>query len=253
MANKLITKREILFSVVIISVMLALGFLISSNISNALMDDYQQYNTALQINNDKNVFRHGMKTNIGNAFVYSDLCALDPVSFDEIEGSYSHVKKVKERNTRHTRTVTKSRINAQGKTETYTETETYYTWDYVNREVKNATTISFCGVSFDYGTIEFPSEREITTVYQGNEWWHSVGDVRYVYYGSPIECRGTLYALLENNSISNVHFYYDSNIKETINSLESEWQLILFWVIWIIVIIGLTIGFYYLNNKWLES
>ena len=97
MANKLITKREILFSVVIISVMLALGFLISSNISNALMDDYQQYNTALQINNDKNVFRHGMKTNIGNAFVYSDLCALDPVSFDEIEGSYSHVKKVKER------------------------------------------------------------------------------------------------------------------------------------------------------------
>lgn len=248
-----VTKREVLFSIVIIAVMLVFGFMISSGISNSLMNDYQEYNTALQIDNNKDVFQHGMRTDIGNAFVYGELKAVDTVSYDEIEGDFSYIKKVKEKYTKHTRIVTKTRTNSKGETETYTEEEEYYTWDYVSQESKSSTKIDFIGVEFPYGKIPLPSEREIKTVYAGSDWWHSSGDIRYVYYAAPAECKGTLYAVLKDNTISNVHFYYDENIEDTIESLESEWQIIVFWIFWILLIGGLVVVFYVIDNKWLED
>ena len=61
-----------------------------------------------------------MRTDIGNAFVYGELKAVDTVSYDEIEGDFSYIKKVKEKYTKHTRIVTKTRTNSKGETETYT-------------------------------------------------------------------------------------------------------------------------------------
>ena len=91
-----ITKREVLFSIVIICVMLIIGIIISGNINDAVMEKQQEYITALQIDNDKDLFEYGMRTNVGNAFVYGELKAIDTVTFDEIDGEYSYVKKVKE-------------------------------------------------------------------------------------------------------------------------------------------------------------
>lgn len=253
MDKRLVTKREILFSIVIIAVMLVFGFIISSGISNSLMNDYQEYNTALQIDNNKDVFQHGMRTNIGNAFVYGELKAVDTVSYDEIEGDFSYIKKVKEKYTRHTRTVTKTRTNSKGETETYTETEEYYTWDYVSQESKSSTKIDFIGVEFLYGKIHLPSEREIKTIYVDGDWWHSSGDIRYVYYAAPAECKGTLYATLGDNTISNVSFNYDKSIEDTIESLESGWQIAGFWIIWITFICGIVVAFYLIDNRWLED
>lgn len=125
MNERIVTKREILFSIVIIAVMLVFGFMISNGINNSLLGKYQEYNTALQIDNNKDVFQHGMKTNIGNAFVYGELKAIDTVTFNEIGGSYSYIEKVKEKYTMHTRTVTKTRTNSKGETETYTEIDKY--------------------------------------------------------------------------------------------------------------------------------
>ncbi len=252
MDKMVVTKREVLFSIVIIAVMLVFGFMISSGISNSLMNDYQEYNTALQIDNNKDVFQHGMRTGIGNAFVYGELKAVDTVSYDEIEGDFSYIKKVKEKYTKHTRILTKTRTNSKGETETYTEEE-YYTWDYVSQESKSSTKIDFIGVEFLYGKIPFPSEREIKTVYAGSDWWHLSGDIRYVYYAAPAECEGTLYAVLKDNTITNVCFYYDKNIEDTIESLESEWQIIVFWIFLILLIGGLVVGFYFIDNKWLED
>lgn len=113
--------------------------------------------------------------------------------------------------------------------------------------------IDFIGVEFPYDTIHLPSEREIKTIYVDSDWWHSSGDIRYVYYAAPAECKGTLYAVLKDNTISNVHFYYDKNIEDTIENLESEWQIIVFWIFWILLIGGLVVGFYVIDNKWLED
>lgn len=253
MDNRVVTKREVLVSIAIVAVMLVFGFMISSSISNSLMDDYQEYNTALQIDNNKDIFVHGMKTNVGNAFVHGELKAVDPVSYDEIHGDFSYIKKVEEKYTRHTRNVTKTRTNSKGKTETYTEKETYYTWDCVSEESKNSTKIKFLDVEFSYGKIPFPSEKEVQVLYEHSNLWHSSGDIRYVYYGAPAECTGTLYAELKYNTVSNVSFYQDANIEDTIKSLESEWQIIVFWVFWILLICGLVVGFCAIDNKWLED
>ena len=86
--DRKITKREILFSVVIVCIMLLIGVLISDKINDNLMNKYQEYNTALQIISDSDLFQYGIKTNVGNAFVYGDLKAVDTVSFDEVSGEY---------------------------------------------------------------------------------------------------------------------------------------------------------------------
>ena len=236
-----ITKREILVSIAIICIMLLFGVLISAAISNSLMDKYQEYNTALQIESDKDLFEYGMRTNIGNAFVYGDLKAVDTVTYPEIGGAYSYVEKVKEKYTRHTRTVT---TTVNGKTQT--RVETYWTWDRVDSWDKHSEKITFLDVEFDYGIIPFPTDSYITTIKESSH-------IRYKYYGTPTECEGTLYAKLGDDTIENVHFYHNTTIEETIDLLESNWQLVLFWIVWILLTGGLVVGFYYIENEWLED
>lgn len=240
-----ITKREILFSIAIICIMLVSGVIISGNISESVMEKNQEYNTALQINNDKELFEYGMRTDVGNAFVYGDLKAIDTVSYDEISGEYSYIKKVKERYTRHTRTVTKTKT-VNGKTQTYTETEVYWTWDEVDRWEKHSEKISFLDVEFDYGMINFPSYDYIDTIKESSH-------IRYVYYGTGTEFQGTLYTKLIDYTIDGPGFYNNKTIEATIDRLETNWQVPLFWVAWVCLTAGVVVAFYYIDNRWLED
>ena len=240
-----ITKREVLVSIIIVSVMLLIGIVIHGNINDALMLEYQKYNTALQIENDSDMFEYGMKTNIGNAFVYGDLKAVDTVTYPEIGGEYSYIEKVKERYTRHTRTVTKTRT-VNGKTQTYTTTEVYWTWDRVDSWDKHSEKISFLNVEFDYGAIDFPSSSYITTQNESSR-------IRYKYYGTGTEFTGTLYTVLSDNTINGTDFYIDRSISETIEHLESGVELFIFWFVWILFTGGCVFAFYYIDNKWLED
>lgn len=217
--------------------MLLFGIIIHGNINNSLMLEYQEYNMALQIDNDSDLFSYGMKTNIGNAFVYGELKAVDTVTYPEIGGEYSYIKKVKEKYTAHTRVV------FNGKTSTV---QVYYTWDAVSSESKHSEKISFLNVEFDYGVIDFPSSSYITTQKESSK-------IRYKYYGAPTECEGTLYAVLEDNTIKKTNFYYNSSINDALESLKSSWQLWVFWFFWILLTGGCVSGFYYFENRWLED
>lgn len=75
-----ITKREILASISIIAVMLLIGFTISGRISNYILDRNEKYNKAIKIESS-DLFEYGMRTNVGYAFVYGDLKAVDTVSY----------------------------------------------------------------------------------------------------------------------------------------------------------------------------
>ena len=187
-----ITKREVIFSIAIICVMLIFGIILSDKINDSLMEKHQEYNTALQINDDADLFKYGMHTNIGNAFVHGDLTTVDPVSYPEINGVYASMTKNTERYTKHTRTVTVK--DSDGKE--HTETEEYWTWDVIHREHKHATTIAFLGVEFPYGTIDGFYESHLKTISTG---YH----LRDVYYGSNTSNIGTLYTVLSDNTISN--------------------------------------------------
>lgn len=223
--------------------MLIFGVIIHGNINESLMLKYQEYDTALQINNDSELFAYGMRTNVGNAFVYGDLKAIDTVTYPEIKGEYSYVEKVKERYTRHTRTVMyyDEDGNVIGSHE-----EEYWTWDRVDSWSKHSEKISFLDVEFKYGTIDFPYSSYITTIKESSK-------IRYKYYGSPTECTGTIYTVLKNNTINETSFYNNSTIDSAIERLESSGELFLFWFLWIMLTSFCIYGFCYLDNWWLED
>ena len=225
--------------------MLIIGFAISEKIRQSLLEDYQVYDTAVQIDDDKELFEYGMKTNVGYSFVYGELKTLDPVSYPEVSGQYSYIKKEEQEYRRHSRQVTKTYTDSKGKTHTKTETEYYWTWDTMRTESKKATQISFLDVEFAYEKIPFPSSHQLEIV---NTGYHK----RNVYYGTETDFQGTLFTSLKENTINNAKFYKNQTIAETIENLETGAEIVIFWILWILLIIGLVIGFYYLENKWLD-
>lgn len=239
-----ITKREILASISIIAAMLLIGVLISGKISERQLDANEVYNKAVKIDNT-DLFQYGMDTNVGNAFVYGDLVAVDTVTYPEIDGEYMYIEKVKERYTQHTRQVAHTRT-VNGKSQTYYTTETYWTWDRVGSEDKKCQEISFCGIAFSSNKIDLPSTDYIDTIKESSR-------IRYKYYGIGTKYTGTIFTDLRNQTISeNTNFYVDKNIEETVEYLEAGGGLIIFWIFWIALIGGCVFGFYYLDNKWLE-
>lgn len=236
-----ITKREIIASISIIAVMILIGVLISSKISEHQMDKNEVYNKAVKIEST-DLFQYGMNTNVGNAFVYGDLDAVDTVTYPEIGGEYMYVEKVKERYTMHTRTVT----HTDGKGHSYTTTETYWTWDRVGSEDIKCKEISFCEITFNSSKFNIPSTDYIDTIKESSH-------VRYKYYGTGTKFTGTIFTELKDKTISdNTNFYNNMNIEETVEHLESGSGEIIFWILWIILIIVCVFGFYYIDNEWLE-
>lgn len=235
-----ITKREVIASVTIIALWLCLGFFLAGKIDTWQQDQNAEYDRAAKIEQQE-LFEHGMKTNLGNAFVYGKLEAKTPVSYPELEGDYSYIEKVKERYTMHTRVVTYT-VNKQ----VHTRTETYWTWDVVDRESQSAEVLTFMDNQFDSGKIELPGEDYIETIKESSH-------VRYKYYGVPAKMTGTLYTTLENNSIcDDSKFYVNKSVGETVDMLETDGGVKVFWILWIIALIIIVIVFYYMDNWWLN-
>lgn len=235
-----ITYREILASISIIAVMLLIGFVISGKISQIQSDRNAKYNKAVKIES-ADLFRYGMDTNVGNAFVYGELKAVDTVTYPEIGGEYMYVEKEEEHYNRHTRTYT----TTDGKGHTRTHTEVYWSWDYAGSEDMQCKEVSFCGVVFDSNKIKLPSADYIKTIKES-------GYVRYKYYGTNIEYTGTIFTELKDKTISDSTPFYEMSIKETKDKLERNIGIVIFWIIWIIVMVLAVFGFYYIDNEWLE-
>ena len=236
-----ITKREVIASISIIAIMLIFGVSISGKISERIMDSNEKYNKAIKIENEE-LFKYGMRTSSGNAFVYGELEILDPVTYPEIGGEYSYMEKVKERYTKHTRVKTYT-VNGKART----KTETYWTWDRVGSESIKSKKAKFSGVEFDYTQFLNLEDSYIDTI---KESYH----IRYKYYGSPIKATGTIFTTLQNNNIGNdIKLYENMNTEETHKYLQDGFgSLFLFWFAWILLIIVVVYGFYYLDNDWLN-
>lgn len=239
-----ITKREILASISIVAIMLLIGVIIAGKISDRELDQNEKYNKAIKIESQE-LFEYGMRTNVGNAFVYGDLEAVDTVTYPELNSVYMYVEKVKERYTKHTRQVAHTRT-INGKTQTYYTTETYWTWDRVGSEEQTCKEISFLGHIFASDKIDLPGTEYIDTIKESSH-------VRYKYYGVGLKFTGTIFADLKEGTIpNNTPFYENKSIEETVDYLESGSMLVIFWIFWIILIGLCVYGFYYIDNEWLE-
>lgn len=233
-----ITKREIIASISIIALMLIFGVILSGKISEKIMDSNEKYNKAIKIE-ERELFEYGMGTSIGNAFVYGELEIIDPVTYSEIGGEYSYVEKIKEKYTMHTRRVKRGKNYV---------TQTYWTWDRVGSESIKSQKVTFLGVEFDYSKFKNLEDSYITTIKESS-------DIRYKYYGSPIKATGTIFTILQDNSIGDdIKLYENMDISKTYNYLQEGFGLLfLFWFMWIVIILGLVYGFYYLDNRWLNN
>ncbi len=239
-----ITKKEILASISIVAVMMSLGFIISGRIQDSQNDKNDMYNKAVKIT-DSEQFQYGMRTNVGNAFVYGDLKCVDTVSWDGIDGEYMSMTKVTEEYTRHTKTV--DDFDSEGNHVGFHE-EVYYSWDEIDRDYKKCKEVKFLGVKFDSSKFSISNEVYIDTVKKD-----IFSDIRYKYYGSATQYTGTIFTSLSNKTISDgSKFYKDKNIEETVEYLERGGGIIVFWLCWLLLIVGGVSGFYYLNNNWLE-
>mgnify|MGYP006981695764 FL=1 len=156
-----------------------------------------------------------------------------------------YVEKVKERYTMHTRQVAHTRT-VNGKSQTYYTTETYWTWDRVGSEDIKCKEVSFCGVNFTSNKIDLPGTDYIDTIKESSH-------VRYKYYGVGTEHEGTIFTELKDKTISdNTTFYNNLTIEETVDYLETDFSIIIFWFVWVVLIVSIVFGFYYLDNDWLN-
>lgn len=247
MNNKEITKREILVSIAITLLLIGLGFIISSAISNGINEKNEKYYKALKINNNEEQFKYAIKTNIGYVLAQGKVQAVKEVSIEDIEGTYFYIKKEKEVYTKHYREVEHTRT-VGNKTETYYTTEEYWTWDYAGEETFNTEQFNFLGVDFEYGTINF-----YNTEYK--ETRSGDYNIRYNYYIIPYEFEGSLFTHIDNNTINENEFYYNNTIENIIKNKESEEQTsrIIFWVLWCILIVFIDAAYISLENNYLED
>lgn len=247
-----ITKREIIASIAIAAIMLMIGFFISDKITEHQNDKNAEYQKAVHIENSE-LFQYGMDTNVGNAFVYGDLQAVDTVTFDEIGGEYLYVEKIKERYERYEREVEKT--DSKGKK--YTETEVYYKWETEDREIKHSENIVFCGIKFPYEKIPYSLDKHIKTINSDREYSWKSGEyvkVRFKYYGTPAKHTGTIYTRLSDGTISDQSsFFEDYTIDQALDSCTSGVGNIIFWIAWVIIICACIWGFCYFDNWWLED
>ena len=231
-----VTKREVIVSISIFAILLIIGFVLGGKIEDYQADLNAKYNKALKIDS-KEIFDYGMKTSVGDAFVYGTIEAKDTVSYEDIKGEYIYIEKVKERYTRHTRTV------KSGKT---TRTEVYYTWDVVDRESKTCKEVTLLDNVFKTSKFDFDNDEYIDTVKRGY-------NTRYKYYAVPKKFKASIFTSLRNNDIGkDIDVYDNMTIKETKEYLQTNFPLIIFWIVWILVIIGSMVGYCYLDNDWLN-
>ena len=246
--NFKVTKRETLVAIAITLALIGLGIIISEAIKNNVNESNEKYYKALKINNDEEMFKYAIKTNVGYTLASGTIRSINGISIDELDGIYLSIKKVKEEYRKHYREEKHTRIKSDGTEEIYYTTEEYWTWDYVEEEKIHVDKFNFLGVDFDYDTIEFYNQSYNTTK---EVEYH----IRYEYYTISSEFEGTLFTYINNNTITQNKFSTNKTINEIVKSKEDDVNFInaIFWITWIIFITLIDFGYVYLENNYLED
>ncbi len=257
-----ITLREALVSIAIFLILSGVGYFIYGSIDNT--STIKKYEAAQIVNDDKQVMDYLINTEYGNMLVYSTFKTNNEnaVSFDELNGSYSYIAKVKEEYNRHTRNVCTT--DSKGKSKCHTEV--YYSWDYEDKEEKQANNIDFLGHQFNgHDLIRKINEDRLPLseeVYKGtykeikNNYVYMDNKTRYYYNFIPAEFKATVFLdTRKDDPLNQYELYYENNPEQVIESIQSRSLFImaLFIVVWLIVIGFAIYGYVYLDNNYLEG
>ena len=264
-----ITKREVLFSVIIVFIMLFIGFFVHDKMEQKYIEDEEKYYKSLKIESNEQ-FDYSLKTNVGNSLLYGVCKANGSVTIPELTNEYSVVVRHIERYTKHIETKTVK--DSEGNTKTVKEVT--YSWDDKGDSKYEVDSYLFMGKSFKKeffhfgeGYLIYLNNSKVSDRYQnsirGNYIYkngiyiHNEGDLRFYYTGYPTKFTGTMFATLKNNGINSneTEFYYNQNISDVLESKSEKINTFgkSFRFFWGLLIVGVVVLFYYLDNHWLED
>lgn len=248
-----ITKKEVLVSIVIVAVMLFFGILISSRIEDIDMQQIKELKTAIRVDTNY-AFDYGMKTNVGNTLAYGELTAIDAVSFPELAESFLYISRTEEKHTKH------SRVISDGEKK---KTLTYWRWDNTGRDVLISGYVLFLGKEMSTSCLHLPSAHSLRLSSEATIDRHNVRgnyiykskSVRYSYNYIPMRFKCTLHCNLENGSVGkSATVYKDQTIQNVVDEhvQSSEINTIVFWIGWVVIICLCVCGFYVMENRWFK-
>lgn len=237
-----ITLREVIFSIFIIGIMMVLGFFISGKIEKRALDNILKYRQAVHISTT-NEFIHAINTDVGYAFVEGKLEACKPVEVDHLNGRWLSVLATKEHYTMHVQIYTTS----DGK-HVRVHTRTYWTWDEVNSRKYHSDNVVFCGSTFPFEAFDYVGANVQTHV-------HMLGSHdRIVFHSIPNEFNATLFEnISKTNAFKNAKLYCNRKIQDVYDDLTTSYSVMIFWIIWAFFTFIVIIGFYVIDNDWLED
>lgn len=234
-----ITKREVVASIAIVGIMASIGFFISGKIDNYSDSKRTEYSKAVRIERAE-AFEYGMRTHIGNALVFGELTAVDPVGYPGVEGEYIEISQTTEQYTMHTRMVPHT---VNGET-TYT-TEMYWTWDEIASETKQCEQVEMLGIIFAKEKISPLYMQYVGTVRASSE-------LRYNYSGAASGMVGTMFTNLSGGEVGENSIFYESDIDSVLEKVSSRWGVKVFWTVWVILMVVCVSLFFCEDNYWLE-
>lgn len=260
-----ITKREVLFSLVIIILSLTIGFFVRSSIVSNRIEELELYTKALEVQEIED-FNYALETKVGNVLAFDDCYSMESVSLSELKQEYSVIMKIKEEYTSHTESYKDSKGN--------TNTRTTYSWDRKNKQIYNVNEIVFMDRKLSINLFEFDEvDFEVlnlnqntvnedvlslcnSTYYYPNGKRTIEGNCRYRYYVIPLKFSGTMFMDLNADTFTkdNTEFYLNKTIEEVIElKSNTESGGFFFWLVWLFVTFILVFIFYFIDNKWLED
>ncbi len=265
-----VTKREVLVSVIMACLLLCLGLFIDSKIVECQMLSKEKYTKALKIDNNNDMFKYAIETNVGNIINYGKFKVDQGVNSEWLKADYMYVNKITEEYTRHYRRV----CSGSGKNRSC-HNETYYTWDKMDSQVSNVSTLKYSELDFDFNEFDnYPTYRlelnkdtvidnkinkiKNNCIYEIiRRFGPNVGDKRYFYKVVNKEFSGTVFGTAKNNKFTDGDklIINVQNIKEFIDDRNGNFNIgrIIFWIIYI-VLDGCGISYYiYLDNDYLED
>lgn len=234
-----ITKREILFSTLIVSIMVGIGIWISTPIISRVTRSALETASSVAVS-DPEKFGYIRRTDAGRFLAEGTLYSNDTITLPELPGQYSKVEKVKERYTLHTEIYT----TTDSKGHVHTHTRTYYSWDRIGSEEYETEDFTFLGEVFTGKEIHYRISTRQDTIIKEKHFWKD--DIRYVYYTAPLNTYGVLSGTAQNREWKDLSFSKGTTIEKIIGASERDIKSapIVFWILWTLLIALVVFLFY---------
>lgn len=242
-----LTLRELVFSVLIVGVMVLIGFFVSGFIEEKVNDSNLRYNQAVALlTNDQ--FKHALDTDVGYVFANGRLVADSPVKNEHLEGEYLSVYVEHQQYRKHTRRVAYTVTDSKGRSHTKYRTETYWSWDTMSRSSSHSPTVTYCGVKFPYNKFGYSWIGSDTT--RHSTGWHARDEVTVV----PKTFVASVFGEAKSKTlVGDGLTLAPISIEAYRKDLTTSHALSIFWIIWCVVIVFALVGFYFIQNDWLED